>query len=115
MISLPIYNNGIAIGSITTQEVDYSQFDQRSWEELGCLWYEMEDGTEYYTRTELSSSDPLTIVQWTAYPADEILTKDTVTLEPPAEQSQFLKTSKRLLLRHLPPILSPPMWATLRV
>lgn len=98
VISLPIYNNGTAIGSITTQEVDYSQFDLENWEELGCLWYEMEDGTEYYTRTELSSSDPLTIVQWTAYPADEILTKDTVTLEPPAEQSQFLKTSQEASL-----------------
>lgn len=103
MLSMPLLytegetEEGNVIGTFTTGQVAYDQFNKEEWEELDCLHVTMEDGTEYYTRSimELAGTD-VVITRWTAFPNDQILTKDVIILQRKSNESSQASQGMRL-------------------
>ena len=103
MLSMPLLytegetEEGNVIGTFTTGQVAYDQFNKEEWEELDCLHVTMEDGTEYYTRSimELVGTD-VVITRWTAFPNDQILTKDVIILQRKSNESSQASQGMRL-------------------
>lgn len=72
----------------------------------------MEDGSCYYTRRELSGGEgTVTITQWTAYPADKVLTKETITLSGTVSPVLRLSQGERLAASRSAQTLSSPRLA----
>lgn len=103
MLSMPLLytegetEEGNVIGTFTAGQVAYDQFNKEEWEELDCLHVTMEDGTEYYTRSimELVGTD-VVITRWTAFPNDQILTKDVIILQRKSNESSQASQGMRL-------------------
>lgn len=101
------------IGTYAAEEVDYTQFDLDAWREQGTvIEYTLEDGSCYFTRRELSGGEgTVTISQWTAYPADTVLTKETITLSEPTSPVLRLSQGERLAASRSAQTLSSPRLA----
>ena len=101
------------IGTYAAEEVDYTQFDLDAWREQGTvIEYTLEDGSCYYTRRELSGGEgTVTITQWTAYPADKVLTKETITLSGTVSPVLRLSQGERLAASRSAQTLSSPRLA----
>lgn len=101
------------IGTYAAEEVDYTQFDLDAWREQGTvIEYTLEDGSCYFTRRELSGGEgTVTITQWTAYPADKVLTKETITLSGTVSPVLRLSQGERLAASRSAQTLSSPRLA----
>lgn len=101
------------IGTYAAEEVDYTQFDLNEWREQGTvIEYTLEDDSCYYTRRELSGGEgTVTITQWTAYPADKVLTKETITLSGTVSPVLRLSQGERLAASRSAQTLSSPRLA----
>lgn len=101
------------IGTYAAEEVDYTQFDLNAWREQSTvIEYTLEDGSCYYTRRELSGGEgTVTITQWTAYPADKVLTKETITLSGTVSPVLRLSQGERLAASRSAQTLSSPRLA----
>lgn len=101
------------IGTYAAEEVDYTQFDLNAWREQSTvIEYTLEDGSCYFTRRELSGGEgTVTISQWTAYPADTVLTKETITLSEPTSPVLRLSQGERLAASRSAQTLSSPRLA----
>lgn len=101
------------IGTYAAEEVDYTQFDLDAWREQGTvIEYTLEDGSCYFTRREHSGGEgTVTISQWTAYPADTVLTKETITLSEPTSPVLRLSQGERLAASRSAQTLSSPRLA----
>ncbi|MFR8067050.1 MAG: leucine-rich repeat protein [Acutalibacter sp.] len=101
------------IGTYAAEEVDYTQFDLDAWREQGTvIEYTLEDGSCYFTRRELSGGEgTVTISQWTAYPADKVLTKETITLSGTVSPVLRLSQGERLAASRSAQTLSSPRLA----
>lgn len=101
------------IGTYAAEEVDYTQFDLNAWREQSTvIEYTLEDGSCYFTRRELSGGEgTVTITQWTAYPADKVLTKETITLSETVSPVLRLSQGERLAASRSAQTLSSPRLA----
>ena len=59
---------------------DYADFYLTEWEQLGYVSYTVEDGTEFYMRTEYTANGAVTTY---ACPEEEYLVQDVITLNAP--------------------------------
>lgn len=111
--SMPLLYDEKQIGTYAAEEVDYTQFDLNEWREQGTvIEYTLEDDSCYYTRRELSGGEgTVTISQWTAYPADTVLTKETITLSEPTSPVLRLSQGERLAASRSAQTLSSPRLA----
>lgn len=111
--SMPLLYDEKQIGTYAAEEVDYTQFDLNEWREQGTvIEYTLEDDSCYYTRRELSGGEgTVTITQWTAYPADKVLTKETITLSEPTSPVLRLSQGERLAASRSAQTLSSPRLA----
>lgn len=111
--SMPLLYDEEQIGTYAAEEVDYTQFDLDAWREQGTvIEYTLEDGSCYYTRRELSGGEgTVTITQWTAYPADKVLTKETITLSGTVSPVLRLSQGERLAASRSAQTLSSPRLA----
>lgn len=111
--SMPLLYDEKQIGTYAAEEVDYTQFDLDAWREQGTvIEYTLEDGSCYFTRRELSGGEgTVTISQWTAYPADTVLTKETITLSEPTSPVLRLSQGERLAASRSAQTLSSPRLA----
>ncbi len=111
--SMPLLYYEKQIGTYAAEEVDYTQFDLNEWREQGTvIEYTLEDDSCYYTRRELSGGEgTVTISQWTAYPADTVLTKETITLSGPTSPVLRLSQGERLAASRSAQTLSSPRLA----
>lgn len=111
--SMPLLYDEEQIGTYAAEEVDYTQFDLDAWREQGTvIEYTLEDGSCYFTRRELSGGEgTVTISQWTAYPADTVLTKETITLSEPTSPVLRLSQGERLAASRSAQTLSSPRLA----
>ena len=83
--SMPIYSTETdgeqtVIGTYQYRELDYADFDLTEWEQLGYVSYTVEDGTEFYMRTEYTANGAVTTY---ACPEEEYLVQDVITLNAP--------------------------------
>lgn len=111
--SMPLLYDEKQIGTYAAEEVDYTQFDLNEWREQGTvIEYTLEDDSCYYTRRELSGGEgTVTITQWTAYPADKVLTKETITLSGTVSPVLRLSQGERLAASRSAQTLSSPRLA----
>ena len=111
--SMPLLYDEKQIGTYAAEEVNYTQFDLDAWREQGTvIEYTLEDGSCYFTRRELSGGEgTVTISQWTAYPADTVLTKETITLSEPTSPVLRLSQGERLAASRSAQTLSSPRLA----
>lgn len=111
--SMPLLYDEKQIGTYAAEEVNYTQFDLNAWREQSTvIEYTLEDGSCYYTRRELSGGEgTVTITQWTAYPADTVLTKETITLSEPTSPVLRLSQGERLAASRSAQTLSSPRLA----
>lgn len=111
--SMPLLYDEKQIGTYAAEEVNYTQFDLNAWREQSTvIEYTLEDGSCYYTRRELSGGEgTVTISQWTAYPADTVLTKETITLSEPTSPVLRLSQGERLAASRSAQTLSSPRLA----
>lgn len=111
--SMPLLYDEEQIGTYAAEEVNYTQFDLNAWREQSTvIEYTLEDGSCYYTRRELSGGEgTVTITQWTAYPADKVLTKETITLSEPTSPVLRLSQGERLAVSRSAQTLSSPRLA----
>lgn len=111
--SMPLLYDEEQIGTYAAEEVNYTQFDLNAWREQSTvIEYTLEDGSCYYTRRELSGGEgTVTITQWTAYPADKVLTKETITLRGTVSPVLRLSQGERLAASRSAQTLSSPRLA----
>ena len=111
--SMPLLYDEKRIGTYAAEEVNYTQFDLNAWREQSTvIEYTLEDGSCYFTRRELSGGEgTVTISQWTAYPADTVLTKETITLSEPTSPVLRLSQGERLAASRSAQTLSSPRLA----
>lgn len=111
--SMPLLYDEEQIGTYAAEEVNYTQFDLNAWREQSTvIEYTLEDGSCYYTRRELSGGEgTVTITQWTAYPADKVLTKETITLRGTVSPVLRLSQGERLAVSRSAQTLSSPRLA----
>lgn len=111
--SMPLLYDEKRIGTYAAEEVNYTQFDLNAWREQSTvIEYTLEDGSCYYTRRELSGGEgTVTITQWTAYPADKVLTKETITLSETVSPVLRLSQGERLAASRSAQTLSSPRLA----
>lgn len=111
--SMPLLYDEKQIGTYAAEEVNYTQFDLNAWREQSTvIEYTLEDGSCYYTRRELSGGEgTVTITQWTAYPADKVLTKETITLSGTVSPVLRLSQGERLAASRSAQTLSSPRLA----
>ena len=111
--SMPLFYDENQIGTYAAEEVNYTQFDLNAWREQSTvIEYTLEDGSCYYTRRELSGGEgTVTITQWTAYPADKVLTKETITLSRTVSPVLRLSQGERLAASRSAQTLSSPRLA----